>query len=302
MKHPSPTDMRNEAEAAISDLPALVAAAEKAAENVLSGGHKLRRPGVGENFWQFRDYETYDSPQDIDWRQSAKGDRLFIRQKERQSAQSVCLWCAGGPSMRFASGGEVKTKAENAALLVLALALLMTRGGEQVALIGGNRRPGKSEHALRRLAEQLSESIAANKALPDLNDLQSLPRGHTAVLAGDFLEPPEETSHALRELNNSAGAGLLIQVLDPAELELPYTGRALFHDSNRTRRHEIESVTDVREAYKERIQTHIAAVSHACRERGWLYCLHRTDTPVGETLHDVWAEFSPENYRQEAFS
>ena len=48
--------------------------------------------GMGENFWQFRPYQTGDTVEGIDWRQSAKGDRLYIRETEWSAAQTVWLW------------------------------------------------------------------------------------------------------------------------------------------------------------------------------------------------------------------
>ncbi|NCC21725.1 MAG: DUF58 domain-containing protein [Alphaproteobacteria bacterium] len=293
MKKLTPLRLRHAADKAAADLPSMMAEAERAAAHVLAGGHNLRRPGGGENFWQFRDYELHDSPQDIDWRQSAKGDRVSIRQKERQTSQSVYFWCAGGPSMTYGSRMGKHTKADEAAILILALSLLLTRSGELVSMTGGFRRPGRSEHTLSRLGEQLLEQIYSNHPLPDA-DTRDLPTGHTAILAGDFLSEPGKVADSLAEVRMAASSGFLVQVLDPAELDLPFAGRAIFRDPAGGARHETDNAADIRDAYRARIRAHAESIRHVCREAGWGYYLHRTDHPLADTLAELWALLSPE--------
>ena len=84
--------LRHEAEVAAARLPPLMVAAERVAATVQQGVHGRRRVGMGESFWQFRRYEAGDSLRKIDWRQSAKSDRLYVRETEWAAAQSVWLW------------------------------------------------------------------------------------------------------------------------------------------------------------------------------------------------------------------
>src|SRR5512138_1363290 len=75
------------AEAVASNLPALLVAAERVAATVSQGVHGRRRVGNGEAFWQFRQYHPGDSTKHIDWRQSAKSDRVYVRETEWEAAQ-----------------------------------------------------------------------------------------------------------------------------------------------------------------------------------------------------------------------
>ncbi len=288
MKIPATLKLRHAADKASSDLPALLAAAEKAAQSILAGEHNMRKPGHGESFWQFRDYQPQDNPNEIDWRQSAKGDRVFIRQKEKQTPQPIALWCAAGPSMDYSSGREIPTKAWEAAVTALALSLLLTRRGEHVSLLGGRRRPGRSEYTLSRLAEQLIGNLRSGSPLPVNLSEERLPRGHTAVLLGDFLRPAEEIEAALRQVNTTAGSGLLIQILDQAEISLPFTGRIIYCDPETGKRVPVDNSADIRNEYLDRIDSHLAAVRQICRGLGWEYFLHITDSPVSSTLIKIW--------------
>ena len=73
------------AERDAAHLPDMQLRAEKAAQSIFNADHNQHKTGTGEKFWQYREYIFGDRPQDIDWRQSAKGDRIYIRQKEWQT-------------------------------------------------------------------------------------------------------------------------------------------------------------------------------------------------------------------------
>ena len=62
-----------------------------------------------------------------------------------------------------------------------------------------------------------------------------IPRHARAVLIGDFLAPLEETRRVVAQLAAGAVRGHLLQVLDPAEETLPFTGRVRFHGPWRRR-------------------------------------------------------------------
>src|SRR5215213_8698797 len=119
------------AEALGARLPPLVVAAERVAATVLQGVHGRRRAGPGDAFWQFRPFLAGDPAGRIDWRQSAKSDRLFIRETEWEAAQTVALWSDASRSMEWRAGAGRASKRERADLLLAALACLVMRGGER---------------------------------------------------------------------------------------------------------------------------------------------------------------------------
>ena len=73
-------------------LPALMVAARDVAATVMYGVHGRRRAGVGETFWQFRQFAWGEPVQRIDWRRSARDDRLYVREREWESAHTVWIW------------------------------------------------------------------------------------------------------------------------------------------------------------------------------------------------------------------
>src|SRR5579872_5556903 len=124
--------LRTAAGAAAATLPPLLVSARRIAATVMLGSHGRRRAGTGESFWQFRPYSRDDTPQSIDWRQTAKTDHVFVREREWVAAQTVALWSDLSPSMHYRSRRNLPTKAERAAVLTLALADLLADGGERI--------------------------------------------------------------------------------------------------------------------------------------------------------------------------
>lgn len=289
-----PATLRRRAEENAAGLPALMAAAEHAAAGVMAGAHTRRRAGAGEKFWQFREYHEHDRPQDIDWRQSAKGERVFIRQKEWQTMQTAFLWVAGGPGMDFSSSRRLPRKSETAQILALSFALLMTRAGERVGLLGGSARPGRSENAMARLGAALLTETPHFPVLPPDLEPDASSRHSALILIGDFLSPPEQIAAAFESLRAFEGSALVLQTLDPAEIELPYDGRAIFRDPAGGPRRIVDNVGSVREAYRHRIENQIADVAALARQHHWSYLLHRTDADIADTLAAAWAAMSPQ--------
>lgn len=296
-----PILLRRKAEEAAAALDDLVAGAESVPRAALhAGAHARKRAGAGEKFWQYRDYDPADRPQDIDWRQSAKGERVFVRQKEHQAPQAVYLWCAGGPRMAWASQADLPRKDESAQILCLAAGLLLARGGERVGVAGAELRPGHGENTLQKIAQELARTESAKavnsmhstdrrSALPGSALADALPAGSYLLAAGDFLDAPEDVARALDSCAIAPGNALIVQILDPAERALPYDGRVLFRDPENGQSVPIENAGGVRAAYRERIEAHIAAIRDLCRRRHWHYILHDTSGPPARTLAQIRA-------------
>lgn len=284
--------LRMKAESAVSALPDLMAAAERAATSVLSGEHAQRKAGSGEKFWQFREYAEGDRPQDIDWRQSAKGDRLYIRQKEWQTTQTSLLWVQSDNGMEFSSAANLPRKRDEGLVMALALGMLFTRAGELVALMDGEHRPGRSAKALDIIGEDLLKQPPETLPHPAA---KHIPVNSSLVLIGDFLSNPEETRQVIDSLAARAATGIMIQIMDPAELSLPFEGRMIFEEPTGAQEHHITEVDAIRTAYRQRIDAHLDTVRGLCRGHGWDWVLHRTDRALVETLHQIWQLISVES-------
>jgi uncharacterized protein (DUF58 family) len=282
----APAAVGLEASALASRLPPLLVAAERVAATVAQGVHGRRRVGAGDSFWQFRPYVPGDPVARIDWRQAARSGRpaplgWHVRETEWEAAETVCLWADASPSMHWHSAGIETSKYERAVLLLLALAALLLRGGERVALAGIEARPASGRAALERMAAALLASGPAGTTLP----LPSgVPRYARVVLIGDFLDPLEGPEAALAGYAALPAGGVLLQVLDPAEESLPYAGRIHFDGLEGEEAFLAPRVEDLRAAYQGRLAARREQLVALCGAAGFRFARHRTDRPPETAL------------------
>ena len=275
------------AEAVGARLPPLVVQAERVAMTVMQGVHGRRRSGQGDAFWQFRPFLPGDSASRVDWRQSARSDRLFIRETEWEAAQTVALWRDGSPSMQWRSTLATSEKSERADLLLLALAALLLRGGERVRLLNPNSRSLAGRSALERLAEALPRSAGPPED-------PALPRHARVVLFGDFLAPLPEVAKMVGSLAARPVRGHLVQVMDPAEETLPFAGRVRFEGMEQEEPTIVPRVEGIRALYAERLAAHRDGLAAIASAAGWTFARHRTDHPPEAALLALHQVLAPE--------
>jgi uncharacterized protein (DUF58 family) len=271
--------LRDRAEAAAAALPPLLVAAERVAVTVAQGVHGRRRVGQGETFWQFRQYQPGDAIGRIDWRETAKSQRVYIRETEWDAAQSVWLWRDASASMAYSSaqyvaGGDWPSKRERAELLLLGLASLLVRGGERLTLLGSGVAPMSGRVALSRLAAMLDRAPGGSDSLPQF---EPLPRAAQLVAIGDFLAPLEAVNAAVSRFAGAGLKGHMLQIVDPAEEELPFEGRVRFTGVEERDEIVLGRVESVRADYAERFRRHRDGLAVIAAALGWTFGMHRTD-------------------------
>lgn len=276
------------AEAAGAHLPPLLVRAQRIAATVMQGVHGRRRMGPGETFWQFRHYQPGDPASRIDWRQSAKAGNVFIREHEWVAAQSVWLWCDTSASMDYASMRRIEPKAERARTLTLALAALLMQAGEHVALSGEGRPPAAGRGALMRMATVLTRATGDANVPP----LEPLPRYANLVMFSDFLGPLEEITAAVGTYAARGLRGHLVQVLDPAEESLPFTGRIRFAGFENEGDTLINRTENVRSQYRDRLDARRESLRQIARRNAWTFTVHHTDRPAQEALLALYVALS----------
>jgi uncharacterized protein (DUF58 family) len=272
--------LQHEADGLSAGLPPLMVDADHLAASVSLGVHGRRRAGMGESFWQFRRYASHDSSSAIDWRQSAKSQHIFVREREWEAAQTVWFWRDASANMNFKSGTKDHgvSKRARADLLLLALASLLVRGGERVGFLGMEGAPAASRLALTRMGRAMFS--AGEAALPPRIAFK---RGNQLVWFSDFLD--DGVFQTMTELSRQGVEGHLVRVVDPAEEDFPYTGRTRF-ESPRGGDDEIFGRAErIRTAYRTRFTAHGERVAEAAMKLGWTSTVHRTDhAPQGSLI------------------
>ena len=268
--------LQHEADGLSAGLPPLMVEADPLAASVSLGVPGRRRAGMGESFWQFRRYEHHDSSAAIDWRQSAKSQHIFVREREWEAAQTVWFWRDASANMAFASGRV--SKRQRADLLLLSLASLLVRGGERVGFVGMDGAPASSRLALTRIGRALFAK--GDGALPPRAPFA---RGNQLVWFSDFLDPA--ALEMMKDLSRRGMSGHLVRIVDPAEEDFPYNGRTRFESPVGESDEIFGRAERIRSAYRTRFTAHGECVADAALKLGWTCTTHRTDhTPQGSLI------------------
>ena len=264
----------HDADVLASSLPTLLLAADRVASTIVYGVHGVRRAGTGDSFWQFRPYQTGDNTHRIDWRQSAKTGKIFLRETEWEAAQTVWFWRDGSPSMHYRSNAELPKKIERAGLLVLALMSMLGHSGERIGLLGKHMSPTTGRVGLRRMAVALEHESADEPSIPSVI---SVARHCRVVLVSDFLSPLADLNAFVRHLAGFGVQGHIVQILDPAEETLPFSGRTLFEGLEREGSTLVSRVEGIRRDYGAALAAQIEGLKAIARAVGWTIVTHRTD-------------------------
>mgnify|MGYP003351153803 CR=1 FL=1 len=104
------------------------------------------------------------------------------------------------------------------------------------------------------------------------------------VMGRVFLEPLDDLRRSIGLLADRGVDGYVLQILDPSETDLPFTGRTRFEGMEREGNALIGRVEGVREDYRTTLAEHQQGLKDIARVSGWNYGLHVTDRPAEEAL------------------
>ncbi len=285
----SPDRLRKRSEKLAASYPPLLAEAERVAAVVAQGVHGRRRAGQGETFWQYRNYHNSDPSNRIDWRRSARGDQVYVRDNEWEAANTVYFWRDGSGGMDWRSSDKLPTKQDRASVLCMALASLLMRAGERCAVIHETDRPRAGRLGLERITRRLATSLGATQSLSG-----DIPAHARMIIASDFLEGTDVWRERLSRFSARPAKGVLLQIIDPAERSFPYRGRVKMRFPG------LSDLPDIlvgraeraQDEYCQKFRAHCAALEALARRLDWPLIVHQTDNPANLALTALYSAVS----------
>ena len=263
-----------------ANMPRIVLAARRIAATVIHGMHGRRRAGSGESFWQFRRFVFGEEARRIDWRRSARGDDLFVREQEQEAAHTVWIWPDRSPSMAFMSKLAQDSKLDRSLVIAFALAEVLVNAGERVG-IPGLMRPTGSRAVIDRMADAMMHDPGARSSLP--RGFAPAPLAEIVVLS-DLWSPIEDIRSIISQLSTGRAHGHLVQIVDPAEETFPYSGRIEFIEPEGGGEITAGRAENWRADYETRVARHRAEIRAETDRQGWSFTIHRTDRPANDLL------------------
>ncbi len=280
------------------------------ADSLLPGRHPHPRPGWSVEFSQHREYSPGDDLRHVDWKATARADRLLIRRFQDETSLAVRLIVDASPSMWVGDRTETAApKFQAAAEIAAALAWIVVRGRDSVGLelIGGEERveiePSDEPSQWRRIAERLAQveprslvgpaataAVRGSSAKPssaetsEANDsgesiwyrglrraAERIAPGSVVIAISDWVDDPDPLSGWLRLLGERRRCDLrAVQILTRDELDLPDLADALFTNVEGGGSVRIDA-TALRRAYAERVQSELERLERTFGAHGATY-------------------------------
>jgi len=276
---------------ALARIDRLEIAARTIVEGFLRGLHRSAAKGSSVEFADHRPYVAGDEIAHIDWRAWAKTDRLYLKEYEDETNLRATIILDASASMGFGSAGV--TKLRYAQCLAAAIGFLLVRELDAVGLAvfdSGLRRHVPPKAGAAHLGGIFGElERAAPGGETDLGRVlaaaaDSMKRRGLAILLSDLLDDPRAILRGLARFAHRGCEAIVFHVIDPAELEFPFTGRAVFRDPERPGGRTPLDAGAIRPVYRKNLEAHLEALRKGCGSGNIDYSLLDTRTPFDAAL------------------
>ena len=272
-----------EAVAKLSNIPLI---ARTVVEGFVTGLHKSPYHGFSVEFSEHREYTPGDDPRYLDWVALARSDRYYIKQFEQETNLRATIVLDTSGSMDYAYGDGL-TKLQYASFLAATLAYIMTRQQDAVGLVLFDSEarltmpPGQSAAHLNEMCSRLEAARPGRDT--DISSTfhhlaESIKRRGLVVILSDLYDEQREVLRAIRHFRQKRHEVIVFQILDRAELELPFARLTAFRDLETDERIQVEP-RDIREAYVRELQQFIDGYRRNFVENNVEFVLTDTSVP-----------------------
>jgi uncharacterized protein (DUF58 family) len=276
----------------LAQLQGLELRARKIVEGYVAGLHRSPYRGFSNEFAEHREYAPGDDLRYVDWKVFGKSDRFYLKQFEEETNLLCYLLLDTSESMQYQGPHAPLSKFAYAQCAAAALAYLVLHQRDAVGLVTFDQeirqvsRPSSNPTQLKQLLHVMEESTATRKTRtgPIFHDLaERLGRRGIVVIVSDLFDDVESMLAGLKHLRHRRHDVIVLQVLDPAEIDFPFQQVTMFKG--------LEALGDVvaeprslQAAYQREIQAFIKRIRAGCRAQQIDYVTIRTDQPLDLVL------------------
>ncbi len=238
------------------------------------GQHRSYAQGSGLEFIHYRNYIQGDDLKYVDWKAAARSDRLYTKIFEEETSMDCHLVLDLSASMDYISPTDKTTisKMQYAKMLSVALIWLVHKQGDRVGLTVANHQisqhfdPTSKVDQIQGMLATLP-NVKASQSL-NINQLQrflseNLKNRGLFIFISDMLQDENEIIKLLTGFRSNNYDCVIIQIMHPDELNLPFEGSFQFIDSEASQSI-ITSPESIRADYVVSIQNYLDDIKNKC--------------------------------------
>jgi uncharacterized protein (DUF58 family) len=260
--------------------------ARQVVEGVITGMHKSPHRGFSVEFSEHREYVAGDELRHLDWRAYARSDRYYIKLYEQETNLRATLVLDTSASMAFGN------KLEYGRHIAACIAYLLSKQQDLAGLVTVDQTihvelpPGSSPTHLDQLFKSLEtvQAFDSTNLAKQLHGLsERLPRRSLVILISDLWLDANELVRSLQHLRYRKHQGIVLHLLDNAEIDLPYDRELTFQDMETGEKIQIDA-RSIRDEYKSEVEKYLASIRKACNDRDVEYHDLYVDEPYDKAL------------------
>lgn len=260
------------------------------------GLHASTCRGGGVTFLQHKEYTPGDDLKSVDWRLSARRDRVYVREFENETAFSVLLLLDASASMGYCSDAANHAKFSYAKRLVSHLGAFFLNQRDRVRFLNLGH---ETRHHTRPEAPLVTPGQLVERLVPlRASGAFPLPRAVRNAYAGsdgasgllflfsDFIDQFFLQDEPRAFFDPGKKQLVLVRVNDPAEITFPFHRFRRFRDPE-TEAQLLADPSRVRTEYRDAFARHTADLIAFCRRYGARFIPVDTALPLETALDRI---------------
>jgi uncharacterized protein (DUF58 family) len=276
--------------ATVSRAESLGLAARFVVEGYMAGEHKSPYRGFAVEFDEHREYVPGDDTRHLDWKVLGRTDRYFIKQYEQETNYVAHLLLDGSASMRYGSGQITKLHYGKMIAACLAYLVLHQRDAVALGIFDTTLRDYAPRSDSRGSLHQIMKRLAAfepkeqTRIGPVLHDMaHQTRRKGIVILISDFFDDEESVLEGIQHLRFGGHEVIVFHVMDPWELEFPFTGLVEFEGLEAGPKI-LARPAEIRRSYQHEVEAFRMRLRDGCERNQCHYVLVNTAQPPHEIL------------------
>ncbi len=276
----------------LAKLKSLQLRARHIVEGYVSGLHRSPFHGFSIEFAEHREYTPGDDLRYMDWKVYGRSDKFYLKQYEDETNLICYLVLDVSESMTYKGPDSPLSKLEYAQCLAASLAWLVLHQQDAAGLVTFDTqlraqvRPSSSPPHLQQLMHvmQQASSVAKTSTGPIFHELAERFRKRGVVIVlSDLFDDVASMMAGLKHFRYRRHDVILLHILDPAELDFPFSRTTLFKGMEQFPE-VLADPRSIRKAYLREFGRYLAEVKQGCQRQGLDYRQVRTDQSLDLVL------------------
>lgn len=264
-------------------------------EGYMAGEHKSPYRGFAIEFAQHREYAPGDDVRHLDWKVEARTERYYIKQYEQETNFVAHILLDGSESMKYGSGELTKLDYGKMMAACLAYVILNQRDAVSLGIFDEEIREYLPRSDNRDNLFKIMERLAGfapereTRIAAVLHQIANqVRRKGIVIVISDFFDDEAAVIEGIQHLRFSGHEVILLQVLDPCEIEFPFTGMVEFDGLENVPRIRTRP-SQIKKSYHREFEAFRQRLRDACERNQCHFVGVRTDHPLDEVLTNYLA-------------